>query len=180
MPTRRRLILAALLAPLAACSSLPLSDGSIRLSQGELQQLVARRFPLRQTYMQGVEVELTNPQLSMLPEAGRVASRMDAAVKNPLTGKIHRGNFTLSGVPQIDLASQSLKLAEPKVEELALAGVPAQYGPQMQSMATWLAEGYFRSQPLYQFPAGLLPGSAAQAPRVRVEAGGLAVRLDGR
>ena len=86
MKRRGLLTLAALALGGAACSALPGGRGqpSYKVSIEQLQQAVARRFPLRYPVAGLVELNVQPPRLRLLPEVNRLG---------PAMLLLHRGRY---------------------------------------------------------------------------------------
>ena len=67
----------------------------VRYSEGELNQMLARHFPLERRVLEVIELSLANPQLTLKPEAGRLATHFDLQASERLTGQRWHGEVAL-------------------------------------------------------------------------------------
>ena len=121
-PVRRRRLGAfslALAALLAACTGL-MAPPRVRYSEGELNQMLARHFPLERRVLEVIELSLANPQLTLKPEAGRLATHFDLQASDRLSGQRWHGEVALDYGLRLDRSDHSLRIAEPRVTAFRL------------------------------------------------------------
>jgi hypothetical protein len=124
-PLRRRhacLSLAVLC--LGACASLD-SDRLV-LSQDQLQALLDRQFPRQQRLMELLDVTLARPSLRLVPERDRLATALDVAATERLSGRALRGSLAIEHALRFEPSDATLRLANVRVEalQLELGGTP--------------------------------------------------------
>ena len=150
--------LLALLAVLfmTGCSAL-IGPRDVEVPLQQLQEGLARRFPFSQRYLGLFDVNAVNPRLALLPEQNRISAAMDLAVTPVLVpGGGVRGTLTLSGVPRVDAARGVLLLADPRVDQLDIAGLDRGYGAQLAGIASFLAQALLGDVAVYSFAPGTL------------------------
>lgn len=141
---------------LGGCSAL-LGPRDVDVPQARLQEGLERRFPFSQRYLGFFDVSAVNPRLVLLPEQNRISAAMDLAVTPVLApGGGVRGRLTLSGVPRVDVARGVLLLADPRVDQLDIAGLDRGYGSQLAGIASFLAQALLGDLPVYTFAPGTL------------------------
>lgn len=86
-PLRRTLVLTAPLWALAGCAGL-MGPPVLKVTPQELQQKLAKRFPMRQKVLDLMEVELAVPEVTLLPSQGRVAMRLPVRAGDPQRGSV--------------------------------------------------------------------------------------------
>jgi hypothetical protein len=125
MSLRRRALLLGPLA-LAATSCASLDPRSISLSQAELQSLLERQFPRQQRVMELLDVSLTKPSLRLVPERNRLATALDLAATERLSGRSLRGSLAIEHALRFEPSDATVRLANVKVDaiQLELAGTP--------------------------------------------------------
>lgn len=150
--------LLALLAVLlmTGCSAL-IGPRDVEVPRQQLQEGLERRFPFSQRYLGLFDLNAVNPRLALLPEQNRISAAMDLAVTPVLVpGGGVRGTLTLSGVPRVDTARGLLLLADPRVDQLDIAGLDRGYGAQLAGIASFLAQALLGDVPVYSFAPGTL------------------------
>jgi hypothetical protein len=98
----------------------------VTLSPAEVQTLVARQFPRQQRLMELLDVSLANPVVTLLPERNRLATAMDLSASERLSGRALRGSLALDHGLRFEPSDATVRLANVKVERMALelAGTP--------------------------------------------------------
>lgn len=123
----------------------------VDISIAQLQDALSRKFPFNSRILELVNIQLTNPKLTLQPETNRIVTMMDASVAPPFTGKSWNGSFTLSGRLALDPARRAVVLAEPRMENFALSGIEGKYATQINRIGAVLAEQLLKDMPLYTF-----------------------------
>ena len=109
---------------LAACASV--DPRNVTLSAAEVQTLVARQFPRQQRLMELLDVNLSNPVVKLLPERNRLATTMDLAASERLSGRALRGSLAIDHGLRFEPSDATVRLANVKIDDvkLELAGTP--------------------------------------------------------
>lgn len=164
---------------LAACASV-VGPRDIELPLHKMQAGVEKRFPLNKRILHLVDIELSNPRVSVLADGGRVGLSMDALVAPPFSRQSWRGNLGLSGRLVVDAARNAVMLAEPRVERFALDGVDEGRRQQWTDAANLLMAQVVTDMPLYQFrPEDLRYAGVQFLPtRISTTARGLVVSVE--
>ncbi len=120
----RRCALIAAMFMLAACASI--DRRHVTLSPAEVQALVERQFPRQQRVMDLLDVNLANPVVTLVPERSRLATAMDLAASERLSGRTLRGRFAIDHSLRFEPGDATVRLTSVKVEDmnLELAGTP--------------------------------------------------------
>jgi hypothetical protein len=162
---------------LASCASI--GPRNIELPVHKMQAGVEKRFPLNKKILQLVDLQLTNPRLSML-DGERVGLSMDALLAPPFTSQSWRGNLALSGRLVIDAARSAVVLAEPRVERFAIDGVDEGRRQQFASAANAFMAQAVTDMPIYHFrPEDLRYAGVQFVPtRISVTPRGLVVAVE--
>ncbi|SAL18854.1 DUF1439 domain-containing protein [Caballeronia telluris] len=158
-PTRRRLLFAALAsavtlgwAPLVhAASIFPFIPDHYTFTQQQVQEAVARKFPLQRTASQIFDVVLSNPLVGLAPDRNRVTVRLDARLSTPFMPNPVNGVFTLSSQLAYDAASHSVILMSPTVDDAQVTGQAAQYRQQINAAGALIATQLLDRYPIYTF-----------------------------
>jgi len=172
-----------LLAPilLIGCANL-VGPRLVDLPLSKLQAGMDRRFPMNNKILELFEVELTRPQLALMPDSGRVALTLDAAVAPPFMRQSWRGNMALSGRLYIDAARNAVLMAEPRVDRLSVDGADESRQRQLTRVAGVLLEQVVADMPVYTFrPEDLSYAGVQFVPtHITTNANGLVITVEPR
>jgi hypothetical protein len=150
-----RLYLGAAILLLAGCAAV-VGPREVAVPIEKLQSTLASRFPLRQRYLELLDVTATNPRLQLQPDGNRVVATFDASIAPLFMRRTINGSFTLSGMLAIDAARHAVVLREPRMENLTLDGIDEKLTGQLARISGALAQGTVGDVPLYVYdPAQL-------------------------
>lgn len=135
---------------LASCAVLG-GPREVELPLHKLQAGIERRFPLNNRALDLFDIQLTRPQLSLIPETNRVALSLDASVAPPFLRRSWTGNMAMSGRLYIDTARGAVFMAEPRVDSIAVDGMDESRRRQMTRVANVLVDQLIRDMPVYNF-----------------------------
>lgn len=135
---------------LASCASV-FGPRQVELPLYKLQAGMERRFPLNNRVLELFEIQLTRPQLALLPETNRVALTMDASVAPPFLKKSWVGTMAMSGRLYVDAARGAVMMAEPRVDQVAIDGMDSSGQRQVTKVANLLVDQLVRDTPVYSF-----------------------------
>lgn len=136
---------------LSACATLaPPQPREFRLSEAQLQDLVGRHFATAQKYLGVLDIKMTAPRVSLLPESNRVLTALDVALDAPLIGRPLRGAVSISGRLRFDHPSNSILLEEPRADSFQVDGVPAIYADKVNLIGGWLSEQVLKGFTVYR------------------------------
>lgn len=124
---------------------------NVDISLAQLQDHLSNRFPFKSRYLEVFDIHLSNPQLSLQPGTNRVVTTVSANVLPTFLKQPWSGTFTLSGRLAVDRDKRALVLAEPRMENVNLAGLDNRYAQQMLRIGSLLAEEALTNIPLYTF-----------------------------
>lgn len=179
-PARRTLFwLAAMLAGatlLSSCASV-LGPRQVELPLHKLQSSLDKRFPINERLLDIFDVQLTRPQLSLVPDQDRVALAVDASVAPPFA-RAWAGNVAFSGRLYIDPGRAAVMMAEPRVDRLQLGNPDAER--QLTRVANTLIDTVARDMPVYAFDQSDLRYAGVQfvPTRIQTTRTGLLVTLE--
>lgn len=143
--------------------------------RADLQNAIATQFPRKLRYMEMFDVNLSNPRLSLNEKTNRLITTVDAQIDNKLLmNKPVTGTLSMSSALKYDAATRAVKLDAPAVEKVDIAGVPAQYGAQLNAIGNAAAEQILKDYPVYTFKPDQLEMNGK-----RFEPGAITVLSDG-
>lgn len=148
--------LASIAAPLLACALLSscasmIGSHQIELPLARLQAGLDQRFPLNNRIMTLLDIELTHPQLTLLPDSERIALALDVSVAPPFVKRAWSGSVAMSGRLVFDAARNALVLGEIRVDRIAIDGVDEGRQRQFAKVASLAADTLIRNMPLHRF-----------------------------
>ena len=144
------LMLLALLTLLSSCASL-LPPQEIEIPLSRLQKSAEQNFPFNARYLDLFDVTVSNPRLSLQPEADRLLLGLDARVQPPLVKTSWQGELLVSGALRIDPVRRAVILTEPRLENIKLDAATGSYTSRLARLGTKLAEDLLTDKVLYTF-----------------------------
>ena len=164
----------------AADASLPAGARSISISQAQLQQAVAAKFPLARSWQGMVVIQLQKPSVQLLAQSNSLRAAFDIWVTEKLMGNEYPGQMALDFGLAFHDADASIRLHNVRVQQLQMQGVPTAYQPVFQTYAPRLAEQVLQGLLVYELPASqrmLLQGLGYTVERMEVQEQGLRIVL---
>lgn len=167
-------------AGLAACAGLPFLGNDYTFSEAQLQRALDRKFPYDRHVLAVLDVHLSNPKLTLLPDRNRLAVAVDATVSNPLGGQPMTGTLAIDSSLVYDPATLSVILQDPQVEDFTINGMPERWSRQLNAVGALLARQLLQGAPIYTFKPEQLTvnGTTLQPGMITVLAHGVNVKFD--
>jgi hypothetical protein len=166
---------AAMLTATASRAAYNIWTNEYTVSQQELQTTLNKQFPRKLRYMEIIEVNLSNPRLSLNPASNRLITTVDAQIDNKLMlSKPVNGTLAMSSALKYDSATRTVRLDAPAVERVDVAGMPAQYATQLNAVGNAAAEQILNNYPIHSFKPEQLEMNGK-----RFEPGAITVTNDG-
>lgn len=164
---------------LASCATL-LGPRDVEIPLARLQESIASRFPFNNRYLELLDIRVTNPKVSLLPDSNRILTSMDTSVAPPFMNRSWNGNFAVSGQLHFDASRNALVLAEPRVEQFVVNGLDPLYANQITKVGSLLAEQLLKDVPLYTFQPGDLQysGTRFNPTKITTRPNGLVVTFE--
>lgn len=175
--TLRRLTLLsalALTAMLAACASL-LGPRTIEISRDELLTKLGKQFPTTKRVMKLLDVTASLPSLDLQEDKNRVSASVDLIAKELIMGQEYKGKVALSFGLRFEPKDLTLRLMDPKVEQVAVEGLPAVYQRALTNLGAKLVEETLNDYTVHQ----LKPEDLRTADRLGYEVKDIAVTRTG-
>ena len=135
---------------LAGCSTLS-GPRQVEIPLAKLQAGLDRRFPMDNRLFDLLDLRLSHPRLSLLPETDRVAINLEAYVAPPFMQQAFTGTLGLSGRLYVDAARGAVFMAEPHVDNLTFSGIDGSMQRQLAGGANKLMDKLVRDVPVYNF-----------------------------
>ena len=108
-------------AGLAGCAGL-IGPQTLTLSEAELQALIARAFPLQRRVLELLDVQMSAPQLRLLPDSNRLAVALVVSTQDRVFGRSARGSLRFDAALRWDAAEAAIRLTQVRVQQLRLDG----------------------------------------------------------
>lgn len=136
------LSIAAVLASLAGmigCAGLG-GPRNVSLSQADLQSLIERQFPHQRRVLEVIDVNVARPTLRLLPQSNRIATDLDLAASERLTGRTARGSLMLDYGLRYEPSDASIRLDKVHVQDARLDLGSGPLSPSSARVGALLAE----------------------------------------
>ncbi|MEO7854217.1 MAG: DUF1439 domain-containing protein [Rubrivivax sp.] len=128
MRLKRRAFCSLMLAPAAALCADLFGLDTITFGLAQMQDLVARRFPLRRRWLDALDFEVATPTLRLLPQDNRLATEIHVDVVEKASGQRAAGLLDLDFALRYASADGTVRLVQPRVLRAELDGGPAGAG----------------------------------------------------
>jgi hypothetical protein len=147
---RKCVALCAASAVLASCASL-IGPRQVDVPLSRLQQGLDRRFPLNNRVLELLDIELSHPQLSLLPDSDRIALSIDASIAPPFARQSWSGHLALSGRVTLDAARGVVSMSDARIDTLVVDGADAARQRQFAKVSNVIIDRLIGDMPLYTF-----------------------------
>jgi len=128
------------LALLSACAQL-LGPQTVSWSEADLNQMLARRFPLDRRVLEMLDVKVSQPHVALLATRQRLATDLTVEATDRLFATRYQGRISLESGLRYEPSDQSLRLSEVRVTAFLLDAPGARTPPLAQKLGAALAEG---------------------------------------
>ncbi len=132
---------------LASCTTL--GTRTISVSEADIQHRIAKKLDSPITLLKIFEVILSNPIVKLDDKTGRLNTTLDAIITNPLSNAPITGKFSISGLPRLDVATNTLMLVNTKVESLNIDNTDTQFNKLVNKLTKSFSDDLLNEIPLY-------------------------------
>jgi len=147
----------------------------VSVSESELTLLLARQFPLERKVLEVIDLQVTNPQLRLLPDRNRLGTELDVFALDRLFGTRAQGHLALDYALRFEPSDHTIRLSQVRVRDLRLeSGSNGLHGA-AQRIGTLVAEEMLENLALYK----MKPNLADQMERMNLVAGPVVVTGQG-
>jgi len=115
---------------------------SFTVSEKQLQQELAQRFPMRYPIAGLLDLEVQTPRLSLLPRQNRLSAKMSIEAAGPALGRTHSGTFDVDFALRYEASDHTIRAYQLKFQNLQISQLPPQasellnvYGPAIARQA---------------------------------------------
>lgn len=135
---------------LVACAGL-MGPRTIEISREQLLSKLGQRFPTTKRVMNLLDVEAAAPQLDMLADRNRVMASIDLTARELIFNQGYKGHVAISFGLRYEPKDLSIRLKDPKVEQIQVEGLPPLYQRQLSGMGAQFIEDSLQDYPVHQF-----------------------------
>ena len=153
---------------------------SYTVSMAQLQDAVAKRFPVRKRASGLLDLTVQAPQLRLLPEQNRLGAAMAVEAAGPALQRAYPGTFDLDFALRYEASDMTIRAHQLRVNTLQFDGLPPQASMLISGYGPQLAEQALQGAVLHSLnPQDLaLPNSMGVQPdRITVTARGLVIEF---
>ncbi|MCK4341038.1 MAG: DUF1439 domain-containing protein [Phycisphaerae bacterium] len=136
----------------------------VELTEGQIQEKLDARFPVEKSYLLIFVLTLSDPKVVLEEGADRLSFGLNAT----LNIKIGDEEKPLSGTGLVSTGIRynpddySFYLTDPKIEQLAIQGIPIEYTDKVNEVAKKLALERINNYPVYQLKDDDIKQAAAR------------------
>ena len=164
----------ALMALLSGCAGL-IGTHDVDISESQLTLLLARQFPMERKVLEVIDLDITNPQLTLIPQGNRVGTQLDVAAVDRLFGNTATAHIKLDYGLRFQLSDHTIRMTQVRVRELTLASGSSNLHGAAQRIGGLVAEGALENLVLYR----MKPAQADEMDRLDLVASPITVTPQG-
>jgi len=164
----------ALLTLLSGCAGL-IGTHDVDISESQLALLMARQFPMERKVMEVVDLEITSPVLTLIPQDNRVGTELDVTAVDRLFGNSATGHVRLDYGLRFQPSDHTIRMTQVRVRELTLASGSSNLHGAAQRLGGLVAENALENLVLYR----MKPAQADEMDRLDLVASPITVTPQG-
>jgi len=174
LPGGAAALCAGALALLSGCTSL-LGTHDIDISESQLTLLLARQFPMERKVMEVIDLDITNPQLELMPQANRIGTELDVTALDRLFGSSAMGHVKLDYGLRFQPSDHTIRMTQVRVRDLTLSSGSNNLRGAAQRIGGLVAENALENMVLYR----MKPAQADEMDRLNLVASPITVTAQG-
>jgi hypothetical protein len=163
-----------LLALLSGCASL-IGTHDVDISESQLALLMARQFPMERKVMEVIDLDITNPVLTLMPESNRVGTELDVSAVDRLFGSAAMGHVKLDYALRFQPSDHTIRMTQVRVRDLTLSSGSSSLRGAAQRIGGLVAENALDNLVLYR----MRPSQADEMDRLNLVASPITVTAQG-
>ena len=164
----------ALMALMSGCAAL-IGTHDVDISESQLALLLARQFPMERKVLEVVELDITNPQITLIPEGNRVGTELDVSALDRLFGSSAMGHVKLDYGLRFQASDHTIRMTQVRVRELTLSSGSNNLRGAAQRLGGLVAENALEDLVLYR----MKPAQADEMDRLDLVASPITVTAQG-
>ena len=165
---------AGVLALLSGCAGL-IGTHDVDISESQLTLLMARQFPMERKVMEVIDLNITNPVLTLIPQANRVGTELDVTAVDRLFGSAAMGHVKLDYGLRFQPSDHTIRMTQVRVRELTLSSGSNELRGAAQRIGGLVAENALENLVLYR----MKPAQADEMDRLNLVASPITVTPQG-
>jgi len=138
-----------LMALLSGCASL-IGSHDVDISESQLTLLLARQFPMERKVLEVIDLNITNPQVSLIPQGNRVGTELDVTALDRLFGSSAMGHVRLDYGLRFQASDHTIRMTQVRVRELTLSSGSNELRGAAQRIGGLVAENALENLVLYR------------------------------
>lgn len=163
----RCLAMGALAATLLACSAVT-AQPRFTVSKDQLQQVVAKRFPMRYPIAGLLDLAVQAPEIQLLPEKNRLSATMAVEASGPALNRKQAGTFEVEFALRYEVSDRTLRATALRFKRLTFPGLRPEASEMLNLYGQALSEKALLEVTLHQLrqqdmamaeAMGMQPGS---------------------
>ncbi len=161
----QKLVFALIVLLLVSCASV-MGDRTINVSEAQIQEKLNEKLAIPISLLKVFDVNLSNSLVTFDKNTGRMNTTMDTKLSSALFGESLSGKLGISGKLRFDVATSSVVLDEPAVEEFNFDGAGGKYNDLLNALAKTVGSEMLDGLALYTVkPEDLTIGSTTYNPK---------------
>ena len=165
---------AGVLGLLSGCASL-IGTHDVDISESQLSVLMARQFPMERKVMEVIDLNITNPVLTLIPQANRVGTELDVTAIDRVFGSTALGHVRLDYALRFQPSDHTIRMTQVRVRELTLSSGSSNLHGTAQRIGGLVAENALENLVLYR----MKPAQADEMDRLNLVASPITVTPQG-
>ena len=165
---------AGVLGVLSGCASF-LGTHDVDISESQLTVLMARQFPMERKVMEVIDLNITNPVLTLIPQDNRVGTELDVTAVDRLFGSTALGHVKLDYSLRFQPSDHTIRMTQVRVRELSLSSGSNNLHGAAQRIGGLVAENALENLVLYR----MKPAQADEMDRLNLVASPITVTPTG-
>ena len=162
------------LAVLSGCASL-IGTHDVDISESQLGVLMARQFPMERKVMEVIDLNITNPVLTLIPQSNRVGTELDVTAIDRVFGSTALGHVRLDYALRFQPSDHTIRMTQVRVRELTLSSGSSNLHGTAQRIGGLVAESALENLVLYR----MKPAQADEMDRLNLVASPITVTPQG-
>ena len=162
------------LAVLSGCASL-IGTHDVDISESQLGVLMARQFPMERKVMEVIDLNITNPVLTLIPQSNRVGTELDVTAIDRVFGSTALGHVRLDYALRFQPSDHTIRMTQVRVRELTLSSGSSNLHGTAQRIGGLVAENALENLVLYR----MKPAQADEMDRLNLVASPITVTPQG-
>ena len=164
----------AILALLSGCAAL-IGTHDVDISESQLTLLLSRQFPMERKVLEVVDLAITNPVLTLIPQGNRVGTDLDVAATDRLFGNSATAHIRLDYGLRFQPSDHTIRMTQVRVRELTLASGSSNLHGAAQRIGGLVAENALEDLVIYR----MKPAQADEMDRLGLVASPITVTPQG-